>query len=912
MLGTVEAGRDGISVPLGGRRQRALLALLAVGTGRVVSTDRIVDELWGGKPPSAAEATLRTYVSRLRRALGAAAVVAEAGGYALRVAPEHVDLFTFERLVDEGRRALDRGAAGVAADRLAAALHLWRAAPFGDAADTPSLAVEAQRLTELHLACLEHRIAADLALGRHDAVVPELQALVRAHPWRERLWQHLILALYRSGRQADALAVYRDAQEQIQTELGLDVGDELRQLERDVLRRQVATVVPPAARHNLPSPTTRLLGREHEVVDIPRLLREHRLIAVTGAGGSGKTRLAIEVAHRQVEAWPHGVWLVDLAPVSDPRLVASVLGTALSVADQTSDPLHSIVEHIRQLEMLVVLDNCEHLVEACAELVTALLRECPHVRVLATSRIPLAVYGEFDYALDPLPTPARDADVAALRESASVQLFCARAAAVRRNVVSDDAALVAVAEICRELDGLPLAIELAAARTKVLPLQEVSARLDDRFRFLRAWQRVADPRHATLQTTMDWSYRLLGEEERTLLRRLAVFAGGAPLDAIASVCALGDESQVVELLERLVDASLLQVESATPLRYRMLETVRQYAFEKFANDPDEPQVRRRHAEHFLTVAEQANLSLESLGRGPQRPDIAVREQDNLRAALDWSAESDVGLALRIMVALENFWVTHATAEWGARYDRLLPRAGTVDRKLRAQAERDRAAAADLLEDFERARAGYARSRALFAEIGDEDGVATLDFRLGIVAVLRDHDANTARRIWEQCLATWRRTDNEVGVIQAVTNLGELAIERGETEHGRAMIRDGIERARSIGWWWWVALALLDFAAAAVDQADAEAADQHAREALQFAIRAANRQAILHAVALAARAAAIRGDADRAADLWSAVEPLDDSPGRFGRFDRAAYRAAIPRRPDRAPLALDQAVALALS
>src|SRR3954447_26162733 len=302
LLGSVDILRDQHSVPLGGSRQRRLLALLASDCGRPVSVDRIIDELWIGAPPPNAEATLRTYMSRLRRVLGADVVVAKGHGYVLEIESESVDVRRFERLVAEGRRALERGAAGAAADRLGAALDLWRGKAYGDVADTPSLTADAQRLEELRLECIEQRIAAELDLGRHERVVPELMSLVAEYPLRERLWQHLIVALYRSGRQGDALAAYQEARQRLETELGLDPGEELQRLERDVLRQEVATVVAPAARHNLPAPTTRLIGRDTEAAEIEAMLRAHRLVVLTGIGGSGKTRLAIEVARRQLEA----------------------------------------------------------------------------------------------------------------------------------------------------------------------------------------------------------------------------------------------------------------------------------------------------------------------------------------------------------------------------------------------------------------------------------------------------------------------------------------------------------------------------------------------------------------------------------------------------------------------------------
>jgi predicted ATPase/DNA-binding SARP family transcriptional activator len=879
LLGPVEAAVDGCTLELGGPRQRALLALLALDPGRPVAADRLVEELWHGAPPAGAATTLRTYVSRLRRALGTDAVVARGGGYAL--ARGDADAARFERLLAEGRAALARGAAGAAAERLHAALAFWRGPALADARDADALAREAHRLDELRLDCVETRVEADLALGRHAELVPELRVLVGEQPLRERLWRQLVLALYRAGRQAEALAAYREARELLDRELGLEPGEELRELERAVLRQDVDHVPPAETRHNLPAPTTSLVGRNAELAELARLLRAHRLVTVTGLGGSGKTRLALAAAGAQVEAWRGGVWLVDLTAVADPQLVAGAVADALPLADRGGDTLP---ERVRELELLLLLDNCEHLADACAELVASLLARCPNVRVLATSRVPLALPAEADYPLDPLPA------------ATAAELFVERASAVRHGA---DWPRAEVEAICRDLDGLPLAIELAAARAKALSLADIAARLDDRFRFLRAWRRVADPRHRTLETTMDWSYDLLGSEEQRLLRALSVFAGGADLAAVEAVCAADDEP-----LARLVDASLVRAESG---RYRLLETVRRYAAAKLDDDA----VHRRHAEHYLRVAEGANLSVEAVGRGPQRPERVLAEQHNLRAALDWAAEHDVELALRLLLALENFWVVHALDEGRRRYEDVLPRADGADPALLVRSTRDYGACLDVAEEWAAARAQYERSLELARAAGDARGAATARFRLGVVG-WHDSDPAYVREAWEESARAFRELGDRIGEIQAIGNLGGLEWEAGDRTRAVPMVEEALAAAREVGWTWWVARALADLTEFALADGRLDDAERHGREFLTLSAQSANRQETLFALALLARAAAARGDAGRALALFASVDALEDGPGRFGRFDRDALAAAMPSGPRPGPLPLDAAVALALA
>ena len=351
ILGPIDATRDGHALRLGGRRQRALLALLLLEPGQPVSTDRLIDELWSGSPPSAADTTLRVYVSRLRAVLGEARLSASPPGYVLEVEPEQLDAVRFERLLREGRQALARGAAGFAADRLRAALALWRGSALADVRDSGALALEAKRLEELRLVCLEERIDAELSLGRHAALVPELERLIGEERLRERFWRQLITALYRSERQADALAAYRRARTILADELGLEPSDELRKLERAVLRHEVASVAPARESHNVPEQLTSFVGRDHDLAELDNLLRAHRLVTLTGVGGAGKTRLALEEAAGQIGIWRHGVHVVDMAAIMEPTLVSTAVARALGVIERPDvSALDGLVEHLRDMD----------------------------------------------------------------------------------------------------------------------------------------------------------------------------------------------------------------------------------------------------------------------------------------------------------------------------------------------------------------------------------------------------------------------------------------------------------------------------------------------------------------------------------------------------------------------------------
>ncbi|MEV6901034.1 BTAD domain-containing putative transcriptional regulator [Amycolatopsis sp. NPDC051372] len=647
LLGPLEVRTDdGAPVEVAGARLRALLSALALEPGREVSAARLVDAVWGEDPPATANA-LQALVSRLRKA--GVTLESTSAGYRLSAG---VDATRFEELVAKARHADDAETVTL----LREALDLWRGP---GRADSPYFQAPFARLTELRLGAAEDHAEAALRLGGGEELVAELTTLRSEHPLRERLAAALMRALCAAGRPADALTVYERLRKALTEELGTDPSAQLSALHTAILRDSPVDGHD-EPRNNLRAGLTSFVGRDADVAQVAKLVAEYRLTTLTGPGGAGKTRLATETARTLLDRTRGDVWLVELAPITDGADIAQTVLTTLGLREHgqlglttSGTPVDRAVGALRGREALLVLDNCEHVIDAAAELAERLLGECPRLRIVATSREPLAVTGEALWPVEPLALPPQDASVADAMACASVRLLADRAAAVRPGFEVNASTVDAVARICRALDGMPLAVELAAARLRSLTIAQLAARLDDRFRLLTAGSRTALPRHRTLRAVVDWSWELLSDAERTLLRRLAVFSGGATSEAAAAVCGTEDAP---DLLTALVDKSLLVVSDTPEPRYTMLETIKAYALERLKEAAEPELLRRAHATWFAQLAEAADPHLR---RAEQLEWLArlTADHGNLTSAVRSAITAgDAATAIRLVVASGWYWL----------------------------------------------------------------------------------------------------------------------------------------------------------------------------------------------------------------------------------------------------------------
>ncbi|HEX5994593.1 MAG TPA: BTAD domain-containing putative transcriptional regulator [Jiangellales bacterium] len=650
---------DRILADVPGARLRALLIALAIEPGRVVSKATLIDWIWGENPPADAANALQRLASRLRKALPGGVIEGQTGGYRLVVEPDAVDALRFERLIGQANQ--EEGLQRVRL--LREALALWRGAAMQDVglADSEAFDAAVTRLEGLRLTAMEDRFEAEVGLGHGAEVVAELTDAVTAHPLRERLVAALMRALVAAGRDSEALLTYERTREALSDALGVDPSPELSALHVALLRGELGRRKE-NRKTNVRAELTSFVGRDADVAAVRELIAEHRLTTLIGPGGSGKTRLATETARTMVGDLPDGVWLVELAAIDADGDVAQATVTGLGLRDAllgagpSADPADGLISAIREREALLILDNCEHVIESAARFADRVLGECRRLRILATSREPLGITGEALWLVEPLAVPT-DAGPAEIASSPAVRLLRDRAGAVRKDLGVDEHTLSTMVRVCRALDGMPLAIELAAARLRTMTIDQLANRLDDRFRLLTSGSRTALPRHKTLRAVVDWSWELLTDAERRVLRRLAVFSGGASLEAAERVCA-GDAvepDEVLELLTSLAEKSLLDTEGDGAPRYRMISTIKEYAADRLAEAGESDLARQAHLAYFTELTETA---APHLLRAEQLAWLATlkAEHDNISAAMRGAiAAGEAQAAMRLAASAGLFW-----------------------------------------------------------------------------------------------------------------------------------------------------------------------------------------------------------------------------------------------------------------
>ncbi|WP_395106501.1 BTAD domain-containing putative transcriptional regulator [Actinomadura sp. SCN-SB] len=858
VLGPLAVWTDaGEPVAVPGLKVRALLADLLLNEGRPVPADRLIEDLWGDEPPGNPPAALSAKVSQLRRVLedaepGARSLVTTGpAGYALEVDPERVDAHRFQALTAQARSAMDQLAR---AELLAEALGMWRGAALADLADEPFTRAAIARLEELRLTTLEDHAELRLELGEHGALAAELGALLTDHPLRERLRATHMRALYRSGRRSEALESYERLRTLLSDELGLDPGAELVALHRSILVQAPELDVPAPAhvavaapadrpRTNLPEPASELIGRDDAVAEVRARLGSDRLVTLTGPGGVGKTRLAVEVASGAPDT--ADVWMVELAAfdrsATADEIVDGVL-RALDVRDQgAQEPPHRrVAEAVGGRPFLLVLDNCEHVADQVAGLVRRLLDDVPGLRVLATSREPLRLAGEVVWNVPPLdvpdPVPSEGSgpgpDPAGLERSSAVRLFVARATAAARDFRLDDDSAAAVAVLCRRLDGIPLALELAATRVRSLGVHGLVSRLDDRFRLLSTGHRGAPRRQRTLTAMIEWSWELLSEPERAVLRRLSAHAGGCTLEAAEAVCA-GDDIpvfDVLDLLVKLVDRSLVVMtdEPGGP-RYRMLESIAAYCADRLAEAGEREETLERHHRYYVELAERAE------------PYLFGRDQDHHLRLLDTEAANfrvalDGPDGLRLANALTWYWFLRGRLSEAVRsLDAVIPTGGVPAALARAKAWRagfgilmgdadwharraEALAVLDQTTPFHRARAQW-----FLAFVGGDLEDLNATERLADVALETFHEhgdlwgeaatlilrarhahargeAAALEREGERAARLFGKLGDRWGQLQAAEWLAAYAELTGDYERADALQRDGLRMAEELHLW----------------------------------------------------------------------------------------------------------------
>lgn len=878
ILGPLEIVENDRPVVVDAPKVRMLFAVLLLHRGEVVSTDRLIDALWGERASPTAAKTVHVYMSRLRMALGDGLLVTRGRGYVLQAGPGQTDVDRFEGLAARGREALARGDALTAAAVLREALAVWRGPALADFAYEPFAQAEIARLEGARLAVLEDRIDADLQSGEHAQLVGELAALVREHPLRERSRGQLMLALYRTGRQAEALEVYQQGRALLVEELGLEPGPALKTLQNHILEHadslaptgvhaqpapEYRPTAPGPTGGAVPRPTTPLIGRDRDVGTIVQLFAdpEVRLVTLTGPGGVGKTRLALGLAGELSDGYRDGTWWVPLAAVTDPSLVLPSIAQSLGARGE-------LEEHLAGKRLLLLLDNLEQLLD-CAPLIADLLSGLPELSMIATSRERLAISFEREFQVPPLD------------EAAAEELFVSRARQLEPSFEPDET----VTEICQRLDRLPLALELASTRVKLMSTSQMLDRLERRLDLLSKGQRDAPDRQATMRATIGWSYDLLPEPEQALFRGLGVFAGSFELEAAEAVCGADFDG-----LQSLIEKSLLGRDGHG--RFFLLELTREYALEQLDAAGEQAVLRRRHADWFMQLARRATDHLQSTEQGVWLSRLHA-DRDNFRAVLRWFSEQDLARGVELATTLASLWEMHGEVqELVAWFEQALAKPGLTDNRTRAVGLRMYGAGLVFMGQEVRASEPLKESLLIFRELGDRLGEATALRMLAMAAWAEGNNEQAIERS-EAALAIYREENDRRGTAQSLANLGASLLEIGDGEHGTAMLDEARAIYSELGDRVALAGFLHTLGDLALDRSDPERSAGNYRQALELAIELRDERTEMYSVAGLACAAALRGDGRSAGRLWAIAEAAENRlRTRMLGVERARYEQIV--------------------
>jgi predicted ATPase/DNA-binding SARP family transcriptional activator/Tfp pilus assembly protein PilF len=907
-LGLPQVSLDAQPVATDRRKALALLAYLAVNdVGRPrqkYSRESLSALLWPDFEQARAFSNLRTTLWELRQAIGEDWLIAERESVQLNPNAEiDLDVADFRDLLSQSRQQNDPAlripllsdAVKLYRDHFLTGFSLKDAPNFNEWAFAESENLRRKLAEALTTLSEDHS-----ALGQVDQAIPYARRLIALDPLNESSHRQLMEVYWQAGQHSAALKQYQTCEQSLRKELNLDPQPETRALYKKILKgdvkpiqieKQTGTVV---LRNNLPLQLSTFIGREKELIEITNLVVNNRLVTLTGAGGIGKTRLSIQVGFALLNDFPNGTWLVELAPLSDPTLVPQAIVTTLGLIEQAGrPPLMILTDFLQDKHALLILDNCEHLIQACAQLAETLLSACPDLHVLATSREALSIAGEAIYLVPSLTTPdTSHTDVDTLLQYEAVQLFVERAQSAKRDFSLDQENAYAIAQICYQLDGIPLALELAAARVKLLRVEEIAARLHDRFRFLTGGARTALPRHQTLQAMIDWSYDLLSESERALLRRLSVFAGGWSLEGAESVCAGKGIAvhEILDLLTQLLNKSLILAErqQGEETRYRMLETVRQYARGKLWEAGEGEIMRQRHLAYFVDLAERAEPNLRAFDMVIWL-DRLEAELDNTRTALGWAIESDVEAELRLTSTILWFW--HIRGHKNEGIDWLerglaIEAAERSDQPLKPDRAliRGRALSAAgflrlMLEETDKGAVLSEESLTLFRELGMM-GKRDTAYALWNLSAVADQQRDSLREkaLLEECLALFRETGDKFGIAQCIDGLGFCAFEEGNHEQARTLLEEHLALRQEIGDKDGIALAFLALGHLALEQGNYKQARTQYEAGLSLFREVGNRSAMSIALSSLGRVARAIGDYGQATTMLEEALVLGQNLG----------------------------------